>query len=153
MCPEPPSFGALRLASHRDVNRIGDVAAAGFHYSEVFKFERPRHDQYWKDAVLSYRHTFDGRIRSPEYIVVVAEDLKQLDQDTSSTEVLEHHASPGERIVVAVASWRLEPGSQRNGKFKAPDGKIQCSDVLCVSVGLTGRWTNKGMAARCHRRA
>jgi hypothetical protein len=53
-----PPLDSLRIATPADVLRIGIVAAAGFRYSPVFRWERPHHEQHPGDTLLSYRTQF-----------------------------------------------------------------------------------------------
>jgi hypothetical protein len=112
--PEIPPFGTLRLAHHRDIARIAEVATAGFHYSEVFHFERAYHEQYPQDTMASYREQFAKLIGDPRCVVLVAEE-------TCNSKSNDLNAGRS-RIIVGVASWRLEPGSSRVGQFQSSTG-------------------------------
>ena len=72
--PQAPAFGLLRLASLRDMPRIGVVATAGFRYSPAFVWGRTYHDKFFGDTLASYRNSFTKLILDPKYIVLVAED-------------------------------------------------------------------------------
>lgn len=80
MAPPAPSLGTLRLASPKDILRIGIVAACGFRYSPVFDWERPYHAKYPSDTLLSYRREFAQAIRDPRYIVLAALDKYDPDE-------------------------------------------------------------------------
>ena len=71
--PLAPAFGVLRLASPRDILRIGIVAACGFHCSPVFDWERPYHEKYPKDTLMSFHQEFANTIKGEEHVVLVAE--------------------------------------------------------------------------------
>jgi hypothetical protein len=73
--PAPPPLGALRVASPADVLRIGIVATAAFKYSPLFRWERPHHEKYPGDTLLSYRTQFQNAIQSDDFIVLVQEDV------------------------------------------------------------------------------
>jgi hypothetical protein len=74
MAPAPPCLGTLRIATPANVLRIGIVATAGFKYSPLFKWERPHHEQYPSDTLLSYRTQFQNAIKSDDFIVLVQKD-------------------------------------------------------------------------------
>jgi len=127
MCLPIPPLKPLRLASPRDILRIGVVAASGFRYSPVFDWERPYHEKYPEDTLLSYRQEFASVIKSPEHVVLVAVDKYQPDEAKKS----KAHIPPetgvelpaeGDEVVVGVACWKLEPGSKRIGKFQNETG-------------------------------
>jgi hypothetical protein len=71
--PLAPAFGVLRLASPRDSLRIGIVAACGFHCSPVLDWERPYHERYPKDTLMSFHQEFANTIKGDEHVVLVAE--------------------------------------------------------------------------------
>src|ERR1700722_15569535 len=81
--PVPP-FGPLRLASPKDILRIGVVAACGFRYSPIFDWERPYHEKYPQDTLLSYRQEFASFIKSPKHVVLVALDKYEPDEGKKS---------------------------------------------------------------------
>lgn len=118
-----PAFGPLRPASLIDVPRIAIVATRGFRYSPVFQWERPYHEQYPDDTLISYRAMFAQRIKDPEYIVVVAEDTYDPDEDQKSSASIPpddgtFKPRKGESVIAGVASWKLEPESRRVGQFQ-----------------------------------
>lgn len=118
--PEIPPFGTLRLAHHCDITRIAEVATAGFHYSEVFQFERAYHEQYPQDTVASYKEQFATSIRDPRCVVLVAEETCN---SKSNGYLSDQDPNAGRaKIIVGVASWRLEPGSPRVGQFQDSSG-------------------------------
>jgi hypothetical protein len=126
--PAAPALGPLRLASPKDILRIGIVATSGFRYSPVFDYERPYHEQYPEDTILSYRNMFSSVIKDPEYIVLVAVDKYDPDEGSKSKAIIppnerEDLPDRGEEAVVGVACWKLEVGSKRVGDFQNDSGK------------------------------
>ncbi|KAJ4220995.1 hypothetical protein NW759_007064 [Fusarium solani] len=122
----PPPLGRLRLASPADIPRIGIVAASGFPYSPVFDWERPNHAEFPQDTLLSYRHEFSSVIKSPEHIVLVATDKFDPDEGKKTKAIIPHNSGwptpkPHDEVVVGVACWKLQPGSDRKGAFQNDD--------------------------------
>jgi hypothetical protein len=117
-----PALGPLRLATSDDLQRLGLVAAAGFYYSPVFHYERPHHKSYPQDTFLSYEEQFGTALNSGDFVIVVAEDYCEPDED-SQTEVTfpsERGWQPpaaGEKVIVGLASIRLARTSKRRGQF------------------------------------
>lgn len=133
-----PSLNLLRLASPRDILRIGVVAASGFRYSPVFDWERPYHEKYPKDTLLSYRQEFASVIKSPEHIVLVALDKYDPEEGKKSKAVIPPDngadiPAAGDEVVVGVACWKLEPGSKRIGQFQNEKGTSYSRLQECVS--------------------
>lgn len=134
--PDPVGF---RLASPADVMRIGIVATAAFRYSPLFQWERPYHKKYPEDTLLSYRTQFKNAVQNDEFIVLVIEDEYKIDENkaTEATIPAENGWDPpaeGEKVIVGVASIKLEPNSQRKGQFKSYDGKNSLID--CIDANL-----------------
>ncbi|KAJ6021608.1 hypothetical protein N7540_007112 [Penicillium herquei] len=71
--PPIPSLGTLRLAQPSDILRIGIVATASFHYSPVFKWERPYHECFPRETLLAYRKEFMNAIKTEDKIVLIIE--------------------------------------------------------------------------------
>src|SRR5271154_4112365 len=124
-----PSFGpTLRLASPKDIRRIGLVAGSGFRSSPVFDWERPHHEQYPEDTLLSYQQTFASYIKSPKYMVLVVLDKYDPDEHKKTKLVLPPNnggveiPAEGDEVVVGVACWELEPGSKLIGQFPNDTG-------------------------------
>ncbi|KAI3556613.1 hypothetical protein CABS01_04220 [Colletotrichum abscissum] len=118
MVPKLPPFGALRLASPRDILRIGIVATAGFRYSPVFDWERPYHEKFPNDTILSYRHGFASALKSPDSIVLVAVDKFDPEESGKTKAIIPtdngwEAPNAGDEVVVGVAYWKLEQGSKR----------------------------------------
>jgi hypothetical protein len=133
-----PSFGLLRLASPRDILRIGVVAAAGFRYSPVFEWERPYHEKYPEDTLLSYRQEFASRIKSPKHVVLVAVDKYESDEGEKSKAIIPPNngaeiSAEGDEVVVGVAFWELQPGSKRIGTFQNETG----TNYARIEVGIS----------------
>ena len=127
MPPFSPALGKLRIASLNDLPRIGVVAASGFRYTSVFIWERPYHESYPQDTLLSYRHKFREAILDQQYVVHVAEDRYRLDERDESTDVIPCEdgvspRAPGETVVVGVACWKLQPGSPSIGEYQDHNG-------------------------------
>ncbi|RMJ14070.1 hypothetical protein BHE90_009418 [Fusarium euwallaceae] len=129
MAPTPaPPFGLLRLASPADILRIGIVAAAGFRYSPVFDWERPKHAKFPQDTLLSYRHEFSSVIKSPEHIVLIATDKFDPNEGEKTSAIIPPDngwvapkPDDGDEVIVGVACWKLQPGSEREGSFQNDD--------------------------------
>lgn len=129
----------LRLVSPADVMRIGIVATAAFHYSPLFQWERPYHQKYSKDTLLSYRTQFNDMIQIGEFIVLVIEDEYKIDENnaTKATIPSDNGWDPpaeGEKVIVGVASIKLEPKSQRKGQFKRNHCKNSLIDTNFLAV-------------------
>ncbi|KAJ6149838.1 hypothetical protein N7471_001037 [Penicillium samsonianum] len=56
--PPGPPLGELRVAKPSDIMRLGIIAAAGFHYSPLSRWERPDHEDFPEDTLLLYRTQF-----------------------------------------------------------------------------------------------
>ncbi|KAK7415053.1 hypothetical protein QQX98_006191 [Neonectria punicea] len=124
--PTAPAFGTLRLANLRDVPKIATVATAGFYYSPVFAWERRFSRDFPQDTFQSYEKMFADVILSPEHVALVVEDS----YDPFEAEKTEAIIQPdrevpklrqGDPVIVAVAAWKLKPGSPRQGQFIAPE--------------------------------
>ena len=124
--PSPP-LDPLRLASPKDILRMGVVAASGFRYSQVFDWERPYHEKYPEDTLLSYRQEFASLIKSPKHIILVALDKYDPEEGKKSKAVIPPDngaeiPAAGEMVIVGVVCWKLEPGSKRFGQFQNDKG-------------------------------
>jgi hypothetical protein len=127
-------LGSLRIATPADVLRIGIVAAAGFRYSPVFRWERPHHEQHPGDTLLSYRTQFRDAIRSDEFVVLVQEDTYNPHKNEQTTAIIPRDngwAPPeaGGKVVVGVVSLKLEPDSVCRGQLKNHQGR--CGASVC----------------------
>lgn len=125
--PPGPALGALRIATPSDILRIGLVATASFRYSPLFRWERPHHDEFPDDTLLSYRKQFTDAMANDEVIVLVAEDAFMPNENdyTKATIPPGNGWTPpakGDKVVVGVASIKLEPGSNRRGQFQSGEG-------------------------------
>jgi len=133
--------GNLRLATIRDVPRLGQVATAGLFYSPAFAWERKHHAKYPEDAVKSYEKWLAIAIRDPESILLVAEDSYEPDENdkTGATIVSnpETNPQPGEKVVVGFTFWHLPPGAKSIGKFM--DDEDLASDKKPVFDGGLNR--------------
>ncbi|KAI0199893.1 hypothetical protein F4808DRAFT_461288 [Astrocystis sublimbata] len=126
MLPVSPPLGSLRLANIHDVPRIAAVATSGFYYSPVFTWDRPYHRHYPQDTFKSYEKMFADAIRNPEHIALVAEDSYDPDERAKSYAIIKPDAQmpipeAGSQVIVGVATWKLEPKSQRYGQFMDPN--------------------------------
>ncbi|ERF72736.1 hypothetical protein EPUS_04789 [Endocarpon pusillum Z07020] len=106
---------------------MGVVATAGFRYSPLFRWERPYHKDYPADTILSYRTQLQDTIKSNDFIVIVAEDEYQPDENEKTEATIPSDdawkaPTAGEKVVVGVASIKLEPGSKRKGEYKDNQG-------------------------------
>ncbi|MCJ1436450.1 hypothetical protein MMC27_005829 [Xylographa pallens] len=118
-----PSFGALRLASPKDIKRIGAIATCGFFGGPVCAWYRPFIAQYPMDTLESYCQEFSDYMKSPRHAVLVAVDSYDALESTKSKlnlPVYEEDVilAAGEEVIVGVAVWALEEGSQRIGDFQ-----------------------------------
>ncbi|MCJ1392975.1 hypothetical protein MMC18_005847 [Xylographa bjoerkii] len=118
-----PSFGALRLASPKDIKRIGIIATCGFFGGPVCAWYRPFIAQFPKDTLESYCQIFSDFIKSPRHAVLLAVDSYDALESTSSKLNLPTGEEPlfplsTEEVVVGVAVWALEEGSGRIGDFQ-----------------------------------
>ncbi|KUJ07815.1 uncharacterized protein LY89DRAFT_725553 [Mollisia scopiformis] len=106
----PPLEGNLRLATAAaDLPRIADLSVLGFRDSEIFRFERPRYQEFPQDAVAAFSNIYRTQLLDPLAIVVVVEDLRLPEDETGATRQTE-------RVVVGVASWDLPEDSPRKGR-------------------------------------
>ena len=120
--PRVPAFPCLRLASLQDVPRIAVVSTLGFRDSEIFKFERPKYDQYPHDTITAFRNLFREQISNPNSVVVVAEDVRLPDEDQNPlVDGADDSVVTPHRVVVGVCSWVFQSGSERKGQFAFPD--------------------------------
>lgn len=122
--PPRPELGKLRLAEPSDILRIGIVTAAAFRYTPLFQWERPHHEQFPEDTLLSYRTPFKDAMQNDNCIVLVAEDLYNPNESDLTEAIIPSNDgwdSPAEntKVVVGVTSIMLEPGSKRKGQFKS----------------------------------
>ncbi|MCJ1403375.1 hypothetical protein MMC11_006598 [Xylographa trunciseda] len=113
-----PSFGAFRLATPKDIKRIGLVATCGFFEGAVCAWYRPFTAQYPEDTLESYCQIFSDFIKSPQHAVLLAVDFYDPLEATEfrvNIFVGDETVMPtaGEEIVVGVAVWALEDGSDR----------------------------------------
>ncbi|VUC30722.1 unnamed protein product [Clonostachys rosea] len=126
MAPAAPDFGPLRLASPRDISRIGVVATAGFRYSPVFDWERPYHESHPGDTILSYCQEFSSDMKNPARIVLVAIDKFDSKENSKTKAKIPSDngweaPAPSEPVIVGVASWKLNSRSPRQGSFQNDD--------------------------------
>ncbi|RSL74282.1 hypothetical protein CEP53_000411 [Fusarium sp. AF-6] len=127
--PDPPPFDLLRLASPADIHRIAIVATAGFRYSPVFDWERPKHAEFPQDTLLSYLHEFTSAIKSPEHVVLVATDKFDPNEGEKTSAIIPSNngwcapkPDDGDEVIVGVACLKLQPGSDREGSFQKDNG-------------------------------
>ncbi|KAH6989584.1 hypothetical protein BKA56DRAFT_728041 [Ilyonectria sp. MPI-CAGE-AT-0026] len=125
--PPPPDLGSLRVATPDDVMRIGIVATAAFRYSPLFRWERPNHDQYPDDTLLSYRTQLKTAIQSDDFIVLVQESAYQPNESERTEAIIPANngwtpPDAGQQVIVGVLSVKLEPDSPRKGQLKNHKG-------------------------------
>ncbi|KAH6981744.1 hypothetical protein BKA56DRAFT_584417 [Ilyonectria sp. MPI-CAGE-AT-0026] len=125
--PSAPSLGSLRIATPDDVLRIGIVAAAGFRYSPLFRWERPFHAKHPEDTLASYRTQFEADIQSDDSVVLVQEDAYEPGEGNKTEAIIPRNngwepPEAGTKVVVGVMSLQLEPNSPRRGQFKGREG-------------------------------
>jgi hypothetical protein len=138
MSPAAPALGSLRIASPKNIMRIGIVAACGFRYSPVFQWERPYHERYPEDTLLSYRQEFSEVMKNPEFIVLVAVDKYDPEESKKSKAIIPPKngavvPSEGEEVVVGVGCWKLEKGSKRVGQFQNDTGDFNDCGSWCLA--------------------
>jgi len=109
MCLISSSNQLPRLARLSDDSRIAVVAAAGFHRSPVFQFQRPWCNEYPRDTVANYRVEYQLAIFNPSMIVIVVEDTVEINEGNSVYDALKEIYPPlpdnkSERVIVGVAS-------------------------------------------------
>ncbi|KAK5662619.1 hypothetical protein OQA88_8533 [Cercophora sp. LCS_1] len=126
MAPVPP-LGTLRIARPTDVLRIGIVAAAGFRYSPLFKWERPHHEDFPDDTLLSYSAQFLSAVKSDDFVVLVQEDAYLPDENDKTSAIIPDNngwgvPKAGDQVVVGVVSVKLQPGSAHKGRLKDHQG-------------------------------
>jgi hypothetical protein len=80
LAPKIPPLGSVRLATLKDIPRIGLVAAASFYHSPYFHYQRPDHQEFPFDTVASYRAEFAKAILGNDSVVIVAEDTPEKDE-------------------------------------------------------------------------
>ena len=120
--PAGPKLEGLRVASLDDVLRCGIVASASFRYSPLFRWERPYHENFPQDTLLSYRTQAKDSIQRDDVIVLVSEDAYDPNEaeKTEATIPGENGWSAptvGEQVVVGWAAIILEPNSKRKGQY------------------------------------
>ena len=126
----PPPLRGLRIAGLNDVLRLGIVCTAGFRYAEQFIWERPCHAQHPHATILFFSPEVEAFIRRPEHVVLVAMDRYDPGESDKTDAVIPadngwQPPAPSSEVVVALAVWKLEPGSQRVGCF--PPGQAPFS--------------------------
>jgi hypothetical protein len=124
-----PSLGSLRVPSPHDVLCMGILAAAGFRHSPVFRWERPNHEQFLDDTLLSYRTQFMSAMKTDDFIVLVAEDDYLPDENRHTTATIPPQngwAAPGagETVIVGIISVKLDSNSMHKGQLKNRQGTI-----------------------------
>jgi hypothetical protein len=127
--PQIPPLRSLRLATLRDIPRIGLVAAASFYHSPYFHYQRPDHQKFPFDTVASYRAEFAKAILGNDSVVIVAEDTPENDEIDHVYDELkevyrsESHAATlnSSKIIIGVCSLNLLANSTRSGQF-VPEG-------------------------------
>jgi len=106
----------------REILRISIVAAAGFRYSPVFDWERPYHEKYPHDTLLSYRQELLGLMKRHDGIVLVAIDKYDTDENSITKAVIPDgngwDPPAAGQEVVRVGCWKLPLGSERAGDFQ-----------------------------------
>ncbi|KAI0107866.1 acyl-CoA N-acyltransferase [Nemania sp. FL0031] len=105
----------LRPAVAADIDRMAEVAVAGFNATPRFLSERPRYKEFQEDTIASFANTFRAQLLDPRMVVIVAEDSPRPDEGTVGS------SSADPRIIAGVASWRFPEGSPRYGQFVEQD--------------------------------
>jgi hypothetical protein len=123
--PKIPPLGSVRLATLKDIPRIGLVAAASFYHSPYFRYQRPDYREFPFDTVASYRVEFAKAILGNDSVVIVAEDTPEKDEiDHVYHELKEVYRSEPQaaisnpsKVIVGVCSLKLLANSARSGQF------------------------------------
>lgn len=131
-----PDLEPLRLANTADADRIAAIATAGFYYSPVFQWERPRHAQHPLSTIKSYHRMFLEQILDREFVVVVATDKAKQNENHFTEATVIQGESIGIRrddgtAVVGVASWQLRSGSRLKGLLQC-----QCNEAHGEEIDL-----------------
>ena len=120
-----PTLPFLRLANADDVARMADLSVLGFKDSEIFRYERPRYEEFPQDAVASFANIYRSQLLDPRGLVIVAEDWQRPDElshsPPSEDDDPDCASKPVKRVVVGVASWILPEDSPRIGQFIVPN--------------------------------
>ena len=123
--PPYPTLPSLRLAAAADVTRMADLSVLGFKDSEIFRYERPRYEEFPKDAVASFANLYRAQLLDPRGVVIVTEDWQRPDEAShfspSEDDSPDRTDEPTKRVVVGVASWILAEGSPRVDQFVVPN--------------------------------
>ena len=123
--PPYPTLPSLRLAAAGDVTRMADLSVLGFKDSEIFRYERPRYEDFPQDAVASFANLYRSQLLDPRSVVIVTEDWQRPDEASHFSPTRDGSSDctekPAKRVVVGVASWILPEGSPRIGQFVVPD--------------------------------
>lgn len=121
-----PTLPSLRLANADDVARMADLSVLAFKDSEIFRYERPRYEEFPHDAVASFANIYRSLLLDPRGLVIVAEDWRRPDELSHSPPSEDDDGpdcagKPVKRVVVGVASWVLPEDSPRIGQFVVPN--------------------------------
>ena len=125
--PSHPPLPSLRLAAAADITRMADLIVLGFKDSEIFRYERPRYQEFPQDAVASFANLYRAQLLDSRSVVVVAEDWQRPDEashfpfPSSENDSSDRTDAPAKRVVVGVACWILPEGSPRTGQFVVPN--------------------------------
>ena len=106
--PKYPTLLFLRLAVAADIKRMVDLSVLAFEDSEIFRYERPRYEEFPLDAVASFANIYRSQMLGSRDVVIVVEDVQRpdevshfpLDEDDGVDRAVK-------RVVVGVASWVL----------------------------------------------
>lgn len=134
LLPAPPAFDRVRLATGGDLSRIALVAAAAFHWSPVFQFQRPYFADFPDDTFASYFAQYKADIDDPATVVIVTEDAVNEREGEFVYEALRKaplsglKSDPNTKVIVGVCSIDLKAGSARIGQFQ-PSG---VRSVICL---------------------
>jgi hypothetical protein len=125
--PATPSLGPLRVPRAHELPRIALVAACGFYYSPIFHYERPKHKIYPEDTFSSYHEQFTQMLNHDEFVVLVAEDRYEPDENSKSEAVFpdQYNWDPpiaGTKVIVGVVSFKLAPFSKFWGRYCDQNG-------------------------------
>ncbi|KAK4188073.1 hypothetical protein QBC35DRAFT_473962 [Podospora australis] len=116
-----------RIAKPEDLPHLGEISALGFKESDVFRYARPKGDEFFQDAVASFTNWFRSQMLDKRALILVTEDWQPNepdDYDPSFPLTGTAKEGEGKRVVVGVSAWYLPQESRRVGKFVSPAADV-----------------------------
>ena len=140
--PLPPFPNSVRRAQMSDVVRIALLSTLAFYHTPTFKIERPHYRDFPEDTFRDYVNKFTDPLLDPRFIMLVAEDKFEDDEEQKAMEVVPPADKPcvqtwyreyrkmlveetgaaeeGNVAVIGCGLWSLEKGSERLRDSGAP---------------------------------